>query len=195
MSTGVVVWFTGLPASGKSTLAERVRDRISPGRGCVLLDGDAVRDLLGADRYDPTDRDELYRVLRELAALIAEQHQVVLVAATAPLRMHRDLARAIAPAFLEVWVRTPLEECEQRDTKGLYARARAGDAPMLPGVGAPYESPLAPDIVADGGLDEEAVGIISRRIQTARAPRGTRGRPSSRDRRARHRQTGDRSSS
>jgi adenylylsulfate kinase len=154
--SGVVVWFTGLPASGKTTLANRVRARLS--RGSVVLDSDELREALGA--FDYRDRDRFYDALGKLAALLARQDLVVLVAATAPRRVHRDLARAIAPAFVEVWVKTSIASCEARDVKGLYARARAGDAPDLPGVGAPYEPPVAPDVTAGGGHDDSAVTAI-----------------------------------
>jgi len=162
---GIVVWLTGLPQSGKSTLARRVRDRIAPRRSCVLLDSDEVRDAIGADRYAAGDRDAFYRALAGLAGLLARDGHVVLVAATAPRRAHRDAARAAAPDYAEVWVRTPLAECEARDGKGLYARARRGDAPDLPGLGAAYEPPAAPDVVADGGHDEAAAAAIERRIE------------------------------
>ncbi len=162
--TGAVVWFTGLPASGKSTLAAMVRERIAADRPCVVLDSDAVRAALGADRYVGADRDGFYEALAGLAGLLARQGQVVLVAATAPLRAHRELARAAAPLYFEVWVRTPLATCEARDPKGLYARARAGTAPTLPGIGVPYEPPLAPDVIAEGGEDEEAAARIERLV-------------------------------
>ncbi len=159
---GIVVWLTGLPQSGKSTLARRVRDRIAPRRPCVLLDSDEVRAAIGADRYGAGDRDAFYRLLAGLAALLARQGHAVLVAATAPRRVHRDAARATSPAFAEVWVDTPLADCEARDTKGLYARARRGDAPDLPGVGATYEPPPAPDLIARGGHDDAAAAAIER---------------------------------
>ena len=161
---GIVVWLTGLPQSGKSTLARRVRDRIAPRRSCVLLDSDEVRAAIGADRYGAGDRDAFYRLLAGLAALLAREGHVVLVAATAPRRAYREAARAAAPAYLEVWVKTPLGDCEARDTKGLYARARRGEAPDLPGMGAAYEPPAAPDVVAAGGLDEDAAAAIERRV-------------------------------
>jgi adenylylsulfate kinase len=160
----MVIWFTGLPQSGKSTLAARVRESVTPRRACALLDSDEVRDALGADRYGATDRDQFYRALGGIAALLARQGQLVLVAATAPLRRYRAAARELAPRFIEVWVRTALAECEQRDRKGLYARARAGDAPSLPGIGVAYEPPSAPDVVADGGRDDEALATIARLI-------------------------------
>lgn len=159
MSPGIVLWFTGLPQSGKSTLARRVRDRLAD-RSCIVLDSDAVRAAIGAGGYGSGDRDAFYRMLGGIAGLLADQGQVVLVAATAPLRAHRDHARTRAPRFAEIWVHTPRELCEARDTKGLYARARAGQAPDLPGVGAPYEPPTAPDVVADGGHDDRATEAI-----------------------------------
>ncbi len=162
---GIVVWLTGLPQSGKSTLARRVRDRFAPRRPCVLLDSDEVRDAIGAGGYGAGDRDAFYRMLAGLAGLLARQGHVVLVAATAPRRAHRAAARAAAPDFAEVWVGTPLADCQARDTKGLYARARRGDAPDLPGLGAAYEPPEAPDVIAGGGLDDDAAAAIERRIE------------------------------
>jgi adenylylsulfate kinase len=153
-----VVWFTGLPASGKTTLAEQVRDRI----GGVLLDSDALREVL--ETADYADRDAFYRRLATLAAMLARQGHVVLVAATAPRQAHRATARALAPRFVEVHVATSLDECERRDPKRLYAEARAGRAPLLPGVGVPYEAPVAPEVVANGGADPAAVLAIERHV-------------------------------
>lgn len=155
--TGAVVWFTGLPASGKTTLAERLREHV----GGVLLDGDALREVL--DSADYADRDAFYRRLADLAVLLAHQGHVVLVAATAPRRAHRDRARATAPRFVEVHVATPLAECERRDPKQLYARARRGEAPLLPGVGVPYEPPLAPEVTARGDAGA-AIAEITRKL-------------------------------
>lgn len=164
LGPGIVVWLTGLPQSGKSTLARRVRDRIASRRSCVLLDSDAVRAAIGETGYGVGDRDAFYRMLAGLAALLAREGHTVVVAATAPRRAYRAAARAASPDFVEVWVRTPLAECEARDGKGLYARARRGDAPDLPGLGAAYETPEAPDLVADGGHDAAALEAIVRRI-------------------------------
>jgi adenylylsulfate kinase len=162
---GIVVWLTGLPQSGKSTLARAVQGRIASRRSCVVLDGDDVRAAIGDGGYGASERDAFYRMLAGLAALLARQGHVVLVAATAPRRAHRDAARAAAPDYAEVWVGTPLADCEARDTKGLYARARRGDAPDLPGLGTAYEPPAAPDVVAGGGLDAAAAAAIERRIE------------------------------
>ena len=167
---GVVVWFTGLPSSGKSTLAERVRAALaSGGRTAVRLDGDEVRQaLVPTPGHWPSERDAFYETLARLAALLARQGVVTLVAATAHRRAHRERARALAPRFLEVYVTTPREECERRDAKGLYALARAGKAPLLPGVGVEYEPPAAPDVVAAGGEDAAALAEVVRRVGDAR---------------------------
>ncbi len=159
---GVVVWVTGLPSSGKSTLAARLRDRLSAaGRPCALLDGDAVRDaLVPRPGYAAAERDAFYATLARLAAMLAGQGLAVVVAATAPRRDHRAEARRVAPRFVEVLVDVSEEECARRDPKGLWAQARAGAAPNLPGAGMPYERPEAPDVTARGGEDDVAVERI-----------------------------------
>ena len=171
MSAGVVVWFTGLPSSGKSTLAERVRLALREGGTTALrLDGDEVRRaLVPSPGHWPAERDAFYETLARLAALLASQGLVVLVAATAHRRAHRERARALAPRFLEVHVATPRDECERRDAKGLYALARAGKAPLLPGVGVEYEAPLSPDVGSAGGEDPAALAEVVRRIGLATA--------------------------
>lgn len=160
--TGVVVWFTGLPSSGKSTLARSVAGALAGlGPRPCMLDGDEVRDALTPPPgYDPGARDDFYTTLGKLAALLARQGHVVLVAATAHRRAHRAGARAAAPRFLEVHVATPLAECERRDGKGLYARARRGELVSVPGIGEPYEAPEAPAIAAPHGDDPEAAAQV-----------------------------------
>jgi adenylylsulfate kinase len=161
VSSGVVVWLTGLPSSGKSTLAERVRARlIEMGRVPALLDGDELRALVPSLLFDDDSRVRFYEIVAQLAALLAHQGLVVLVPATAHKRSLRARARELAPRFVEVYVTTALGECERRDPKGLYARARRGEALHLPGVGEPYEAPHAPDVVAEGGFDEAATEKI-----------------------------------
>lgn len=161
---GWVVWFTGLPSSGKSTLAARVRQRLAEHAPVALLDGDAVRAaLVPPPGYDATARADFYATLSHLAALLAAEGLVVLVAATAHRRAFRDDARAEAPRFLEVYVATPLEECRRRDTKGLYAASPT----HLPGAGEQYEPPILPEVVARGGNDERAVEEIARAVLTA----------------------------
>jgi adenylylsulfate kinase len=164
---GAIAWFTGLPSSGKTTLARRVQARLAAaGRTAVVLDSDALHDVLGSHAYEPADRDAFYRALAALAGLLARQGLVVLVAATAPQREHRDRARAeLGARFVEVWVDTPLADCEARDPKGLYARARRGEAPELPGVGVPYEPPEAPEVTAHGGLDDARAAAVAAAIE------------------------------
>lgn len=153
--TGTVIWITGLPQSGKSTLARRVADRI--GGGACVLDSDEVRAaIVPAHGYDDRGRDQFYDTLARLAAAIASQGLAVLVPATANLRRYRDRARALCPRFHEVHVTAPVEVCAERDRKGLYADA----PPTLPGVGAPYEPPESPDVRARGGHDRDAVDAI-----------------------------------
>lgn len=173
MTGGAIAWFTGLPSSGKSTLARGLQARLAQaGRVAVVLDSDELRDLLGAHSYAREDRDRFYRALAALAALLARQGVVVLVAATAPRREDRDRAREAVTAgpaapFIEVWVRTPLAECEARDPKGLYAAARRGETRELPGVDVAYEPPRSPEVTAEGGFDDAAMAAIEHRLGAA----------------------------
>jgi adenylylsulfate kinase len=159
---GAVAWFTGLPSSGKSTLAGLVRARLAAaGAPVVLLDGDQVRRaLVPAPGYAPAERDAFYETLARLAALLASQGMVVLVAATAHRRVHRERARALTPRFVEVHVATPADDCQARDVKGLWSAARAGAAPHLPGSGVAYEPPARPEVVASGGQDAAALEAV-----------------------------------
>jgi adenylylsulfate kinase len=171
--SGVVVWLTGLPSSGKSTLARRVRERLLAARvvACCILDGDEVRaSMVPVPRYDPGSRDDFYATLARLAALLAHQGLIVIVPATANRRAYREGARALAPRFVEVHVDVPEGECARRDAKGLYAAAARGEAPEMPGSGVSYEPPLSPDIVARGGDDDLAADAIVARV--AAGPRG-----------------------
>lgn len=167
--TGVVVWFTGLPASGKTTLAKAVQRKLQDASAPVcLLDSDQVRKaLVPSPGYSQAERDAFYATLAHLAALLSEQGLIVLVAATAHRAAHREQARELASRFIEVFVRTPLEECERRDPKGLYARARDGELPHLPGARTEYETPTSPDVIAPNGAGDEAVSEVVHRIESA----------------------------
>jgi len=160
--SGLVVWITGLPSSGKSTLAERVCRKLAGASiACAVLDGDAVRAALRPKPgYDERARADFYETLANLAALLAHQGFAVLVPATANKRVYRDRARARAPRYLEVYVHTDLETCAERDAKGLYAASRRGDVTDLPGATTTYEPPSSPDILAAGGEDEIAAQRI-----------------------------------
>jgi adenylylsulfate kinase len=155
---GSVVWFTGLPGSGKTTLANRVRAVLRErGVQCSVLDSDEVRDaIVPRPDYSEAGRDGFYATLANLAVMLAEQDVVVLVAATAHRRAFRDRARAAAESFVEIYVDTPVEVCQQRDFKGLYA----AKPETLPGVGVDYEPPISADVTAHGGNDEQAVERI-----------------------------------
>jgi adenylylsulfate kinase len=161
--TGAVVWITGLPSAGKSTLARRVKSRLDAARrAAAVLDGDDVRDALRpAPGFDPDARAAFYATLARLAALLARQGLVAIVAATSHRRAFREEARAMAPRFVEVFVDVPADACAARDPKGLWARARAGGAPELPGAGPGYERPERPEVVALGGDDLRAVEAIA----------------------------------
>jgi adenylylsulfate kinase len=155
MKSGVVVWLTGLPSAGKSTLAERLKAAFDTrGVHSCVLDGDAVRSSLSpTPGYSAAEREQFYETLARLAALLASQGLIVLVAATAHRRSFRERARQLSPAFFELWVDTPLSECVKRDTKGLYAASRSGAASTVPGGKEAYEPPLSPDYTARGTLD------------------------------------------
>jgi adenylylsulfate kinase len=150
---GTVVWFTGLSGSGKSTLSTALEARlVGEGRPACVLDGDNVRHGLCADLgFSDVDRRENVRRVAHVAALFAQAGVVVATAFISPFREERELARRLlAPgAFVEVHVATPLEECERRDPKGLYAKARAGQIPHFTGIDSPYEPPVAPELTLD----------------------------------------------
>ncbi len=152
---GATVWFTGLPASGKSTIAAGVEERlVQGGRPAYLLDGDNLRHGLNGNLgFAPGDRKENIRRTAHVARLFADAGVVALVSLVSPYRADRDLARALHAddglPFLEVWVSTTPEECERRDPKGLYARARAGEPRGFTGVDDPYEPPVEPELVLE----------------------------------------------
>jgi adenylylsulfate kinase len=148
---GVVVWFTGLSGSGKSTMAQLVeRELFDRGCHCYILDGDNVRHGLNRDLgFSPEDRTENIRRIGEVANLMRDAGQICLTAFISPYRADREVARATCPEgrFLEVYCRCALEECERRDPKGLYKKARAGEIPEFTGISAPYEEPEAAELV------------------------------------------------
>jgi adenylyl-sulfate kinase len=154
---GALVWFTGLSASGKTTLARAVeRELHARGVHTYRLDGDVVRDGLNGDLgFSPEDRRENVRRIAEVGRLMVDAGLVVVVAVIAPYAKDRAATRARFGAgdFFEIWVDTPLEVCEQRDPKGLYRRARAGELKDFTGISAPYEVPEDPELRAHGTGD------------------------------------------
>lgn len=148
--SGYVIWFTGLSGSGKSTLAtELERELFLRGKHAYVLDGDNIRHGLCSDLgFTPDDRKENIRRVGEVAKLFADSGMICLTAFISPYRSDRELARNIAPSgrFIEVYLNTPIEVCEQRDPKGLYIKARSGAIKQFTGVSAPYETPLNPEL-------------------------------------------------
>ena len=166
------VWITGLPASGKSTVARALAAELD-GKGirAALLESDAVRrEITPRPKYDDTEREAFYATLAYLARVLVLHGVHVIVDATANRRAYRDRAREAIPRFLEVHVRCPLAVCQARDPKGIYRRGVAGTALNVPGVSAPYEPPLAPEVVVDGERDDAAVA--ARRIVSALEKKG-----------------------
>ena len=147
---GATVWFTGLSGSGKSTIAVAVEKALL-GRGvrAFVLDGDNIRHGLNKNLgFSPADRTENIRRIGEVAKLFTDAGVVALTAFISPYRADRDQARAVMQPgdFIEVLVDCPLEVCEQRDVKGLYQKARAGQIPEFTGISAPYEPPPSPEL-------------------------------------------------
>lgn len=164
---GLTVWFTGLSGSGKSTVANAVAARLlEAGRPAYVLDGDNVRHGLNADLgFSAADRGENVRRVGEVARLMADAGLVVLVPVISPYERDRDRARAAHTAaglrFVEVFVDTPLDLCEQRDPKGLYRLARAGALTGFTGVDDPYEPPPAPEVrLTPAPLDDQVDSVL-----------------------------------
>ncbi len=169
-SLGATVWLTGLSGSGKSTVGVALeRLLVTAGRPAYRLDGDNLRLGLNADLgFSAADRDENVRRAGEVARLLADAGVVTIVPLISPYRAGRDRARAVHEAagvpFVEVFVDTPIELCEQRDPKGLYAKARAGEITGFTGIDDPYEAPAAPELVltpADGDPDAQARAVLA----------------------------------
>ena len=171
---GAVVWFTGLSASGKSTVAREVElALIENGVNAYVLDGDNIRHGLNANLgFSPEDRKENIRRIGEVAKLFCEANVVTLTAFISPYKADRDMARKVAPPgqFFEIFCDAGLEVCEQRDPKGLYKKARAGEIPEFTGISAPYEAPDKPELVLKSG--QESLEESTRRVLDLLAERG-----------------------
>ncbi len=152
------VWLTGLPASGKSTIARELVSLLA-GRGVRprVLESDVVRrEITPNATYGTSERDIFYAALGYMARLLTEHGVPVIVDATANRRAYRDRARVEIPRFVEVHVRCPLAVCRSRDPKKIYSRGANGSAPNVPGLSAPYEAPLSPEVTVDGDRDAPA---------------------------------------
>jgi adenylylsulfate kinase len=152
---GATIWFTGLPSSGKSTIAFTLEHAlVERGHLAYVLDGDNIRHGLNKNLgFSPADRNENIRRIGEVAKLFADAGVLTCTSFISPYRADRDQARQIHTAanlpFIEVFVRTPIDLCEQRDPKGLYKKARAGELKEFTGVSAPYEEPLQAEVILD----------------------------------------------
>jgi adenylyl-sulfate kinase len=150
VKTPVVLWFTGLSGSGKTTIAHAVAaDMRARGHTTLLLDGDELRRGLSRDLgFSPADRKENIRRIAEVASLAYRQGLVVLVSVISPYQTDRGLARLLVPRddFFEIFVDCPLEVCQERDTKGFYKKALQGEIQNFTGISAPYETPTAPEL-------------------------------------------------
>lgn len=150
---GVVIWFTGLPSSGKSTLANAVEKKLfEQDHLSFVLDGDNIRHGLNKNLgFSPEDREENIRRIGEVAKLFSDAGLIAMTSFISPYRKDRDKARELMKdgEFIEVFVKVPLDVAEQRDPKGLYKKARAGEIKEFTGISAPYEEPVNPEIVMD----------------------------------------------
>ena len=161
----VVLWFTGLSGSGKSTLACAVESALFE-KGCrtYVLDGDNVRHGLNNNLgFSPEDRTENIRRIGEVAKLFTDAGVIAMTAFISPYRADRDKAREISgDSFIEVYVKCALEVCEERDTKGLYKKARSGEIPQFTGISAPYEEPESAELTVDTAAQdlEECVEAV-----------------------------------
>jgi adenylylsulfate kinase len=151
VTPGFALWLTGLPASGKTTLAYELHCQLAErGIQTVILDSDELRRVLTPNpTYRAEERDWFYNVLTYLAAWLVPSGVNVLIAATAHRRIYREAARAEIVRFAEIYVRCSLAACRQRDPKGIYALAQAGQAPNVPGVGSLFEPPTQPEATVD----------------------------------------------
>ena len=167
---GCVIWFTGLSGSGKSTVANQVAAHLhQSGRITYVLDGDNIRHGLNKNLgFSPEDRQENIRRIGEVAKLFADAGLITTTAFISPYRQDRDAVRDIMSSdrFIEVFVDCPLEVCENRDPKGLYKKARAGELKGFTGIDAPYEAPQSPELVVNtneldvAGCTEQVIAYL-----------------------------------
>lgn len=164
---GVVLWFTGLSGAGKSTLAHAVEKAcFERGRHTYVLDGDNVRHGLCGDLgFSSHDRSENIRRIGEMAKLFVDAGEIVLTAFISPFRNDRERVRKLMVDgdFLEIYCKSSLERCEERDVKGIYQRARAGEILEFTGISSPYEEPLEPELIVNTGewsIEESVVVVL-----------------------------------
>ena len=163
---GVVLWFTGLSGSGKSTIANELSYKLHKmGKLSYILDGDNIRHGLNKDLgFSPEDREENIRRISEVSNLFADAGIITLTAFISPYKKDRNFCRELLGdgRFIEVFTKASIETCEKRDTKGLYKKARNGEINNFTGINAPYEEPEAPEIIVDTDIEtiEESVNKV-----------------------------------
>jgi len=164
MNKGVTLWFTGLSGAGKTTISQAVAAELQKrNRNVEVLDGDIVRQNLSKGLgFSKEDRDTNVRRIGFVANLLSRNGVVAITAAISPYRAIREEIRHQADNFLEVYVKAPLEVCEERDVKGLYAKARAGEIKGFTGIDDPYEAPDSPEVICETHLEtiEESVSNV-----------------------------------
>ena len=158
-----VIWLTGLSGSGKSTIANALESRLhSLGRRSYILDGDYIRSGLNKDLgFDGASRKENIRRVSEVARMMLDAGLITITSFISPFRKEREMAKELIGAenFIEVFISTPINVCEERDIKGLYKKARSGQLGNLTGIGSPYESPANPDVAIDCSLVSVELGV------------------------------------
>lgn len=169
LNKGVTLWFTGLPSSGKSTLARMLERQLRKwGVRVELLDGDVVRTHLSKGLgFSKEDRETNVKRIGFVCHLLTRNGVAAIASAVSPYRETRDYNRRMIGQFVEIFVKTPLEECEKRDVKGLYKKARAGEIQGFTGVDDPYEEPLNPEIVCETSSEtpEQSAEKILKRLE------------------------------
>ena len=166
MKPGPVLWFTGLSGSGKSTIATRVHEAlVRRGQEVEYIDGDALREVFPNTGFTRGEREEHLRRTGYMAARLAAHGVTVVASFVSPYRESREFIRRLCRDFIEIYVSTPLDECERRDVKGLYARARRGEIRNFTGIDDPYEPPEHPELTLDTralGVDECVALVLAR---------------------------------
>jgi adenylylsulfate kinase len=163
-SPAPVLWFTGLSGSGKSTIAVKVHEALTRrGTEVEYIDGDALREVFPTTGFTRVEREEHLRRTGYMASRLAAHGVTVVASFVSPYRDSRDFIRRLCLGFVEIYVATPLEECERRDVKGLYARARRGEIRNFTGIDDPYEVPEHPELTLDTralSVDQSVAAVL-----------------------------------